>query len=60
MPDLNPHDPGPQLAGDRGEAHAIAAREPLAIGRAAERERDAGVRDRAVAAEQAEGSAEGR
>src|SRR5687768_18528513 len=32
MPDANPHDPGPQVAGERGEAHAIAARAPLAIG----------------------------
>ena len=32
MTDVNPHDPGSQLAGERGEAHAIAAREPLVIG----------------------------
>ncbi|MGI8999592.1 MAG: DUF72 domain-containing protein, partial [Candidatus Limnocylindria bacterium] len=29
-----PHDPGPTRAGDRGEVHATAAREPLRIGRA--------------------------
>ena len=28
---VNPHDPGADLAGERGEAHAIAARAPLAI-----------------------------
>ena len=27
----NAHDPGPQLAGERGEAHATAAREPLVV-----------------------------
>ena len=26
------HDPGPEAAGDRGERHATAAREPLTIG----------------------------
>ena len=31
------HDPGPEVAGDRGEAHATAAREPLRIGDAAVR-----------------------
>lgn len=34
MGDTNPHDPGPEVAGDRGEAHATAAREPLTIGEA--------------------------
>ena len=31
------HDPGPEIAGERGEAHATAAREPLTIGRASVR-----------------------
>ncbi|HET9416021.1 MAG TPA: DUF72 domain-containing protein [Candidatus Limnocylindria bacterium] len=31
---LGPHDPGPDAAGRRGEAHAEAAREPLTIGAA--------------------------
>ena len=30
----NPHDPGPEAAGERGEAHATAAREPLKVGAA--------------------------
>jgi uncharacterized protein YecE (DUF72 family) len=34
MTDENPHDPGPDVAGQRGDAHATAAREPLTIGRA--------------------------
>ncbi len=34
MTATNPHDPGPELAGQRGEAHATAAREPLRIGQA--------------------------
>ncbi|MCV0403563.1 MAG: DUF72 domain-containing protein [Chloroflexi bacterium] len=34
MGDTNPHDPGPEVAGDRGEAHATAARDPLTIGEA--------------------------
>ncbi|HEX7197760.1 MAG TPA: DUF72 domain-containing protein [Candidatus Limnocylindria bacterium] len=29
MVEVNPHDPGPELAGQRGEAHATAAREPI-------------------------------
>jgi uncharacterized protein YecE (DUF72 family) len=32
MMDVNPHDPGPDLAAVRGEAHATAAREPLSVG----------------------------
>ena len=32
MPEERPHDPGPDAAGRRGEAHAEAAREPLRIG----------------------------
>ena len=32
MTDVNPHDPGHELAGDRGEAHATAAREPIRMG----------------------------
>ena len=32
MAPVNPHDPGPEAAGKRGEAHATAAREPIAIG----------------------------
>ncbi|MDQ4035174.1 MAG: DUF72 domain-containing protein [Chloroflexota bacterium] len=32
MIEVNPHDPGPELAGRRGEAHATAAREPISIG----------------------------
>ncbi len=32
MTDINPHDPGPELAGERGEAHATAAREPIRLG----------------------------
>jgi uncharacterized protein YecE (DUF72 family) len=32
MPDLNPHDPGPEDAGRRGEEHATAAREPIRLG----------------------------
>jgi uncharacterized protein YecE (DUF72 family) len=31
MVEVNPHDPGPELAGRRGEAHATAAREPIEI-----------------------------
>ena len=37
MSDQNPHDPGPDAAAERGEAHATAAREPLSIGRASVR-----------------------
>ena len=37
MADTNPHDPGPELAGERGEVHATAAREPLNLGRASVR-----------------------
>jgi uncharacterized protein YecE (DUF72 family) len=29
---VNPHDPGPDVASQRGEAHAAAAREPLRVG----------------------------
>ena len=32
MSETSPHDPGPEAAGDRGERHATAAREPLTIG----------------------------
>jgi len=32
MAEPNPHDPGPELANERAEAHATAAREPLHIG----------------------------
>jgi uncharacterized protein YecE (DUF72 family) len=32
MPDTTPHDPGPDEAARRGEAHAQAARQPLRIG----------------------------
>ena len=32
MAAVNPHDPGAEAAGERGEAHAAAAREPIAIG----------------------------
>jgi len=32
MAEPNPHDPGPELANERAEAHATAAREPLRIG----------------------------
>ena len=32
MTATNPHDPGPEPAGRRGDAHATAAREPLTIG----------------------------
>jgi uncharacterized protein YecE (DUF72 family) len=31
MIEVNPHDPGPELAAARGEAHATAAREPLTV-----------------------------
>lgn len=31
MADVNPHDPGPEAAGERGETHATAARTPLQI-----------------------------
>ena len=34
MAEPNPHDPGPELANERAEAHATAAREPLRIGEA--------------------------
>ena len=34
MTEANVHDPGPGVAGDRGEEHATAAREPLTIGKA--------------------------
>ncbi|HUF07230.1 MAG TPA: DUF72 domain-containing protein [Candidatus Binatia bacterium] len=34
MSEANPHDPGPDAAGRRGESHATAAREPLTLGRA--------------------------
>ncbi|HEX7069105.1 MAG TPA: DUF72 domain-containing protein [Candidatus Limnocylindria bacterium] len=37
MTEANVHDPGPAVAGDRGDAHAAAAREPLTIGRASVR-----------------------
>ena len=37
MNEVNPHDPGPDLAAARGEAHATAAREPLQVGRASVR-----------------------
>ncbi|HET8776067.1 MAG TPA: DUF72 domain-containing protein [Candidatus Limnocylindria bacterium] len=37
MTQANVHDPGPEVAGDRGEAHATAAREPLKLGRASVR-----------------------
>jgi uncharacterized protein YecE (DUF72 family) len=37
MSDPNPHDPGPDAAGARGESHATAARDPLSIGRASVR-----------------------
>jgi len=37
MSEGSPHDPGPEAAGERGEAHAAAAREPLAVGRASVR-----------------------
>ena len=29
MSETSAHDPGPETAGERGEAHATAAREPL-------------------------------
>ena len=32
MAPVNPHDPGPEAAGERGEAHATSAREPIALG----------------------------
>jgi uncharacterized protein YecE (DUF72 family) len=32
MTDIAPHDPGPEQAGRRGEAHAEAAREPIEVG----------------------------
>ena len=32
MAAVNPHDPGPEAAGQRGEAHAAAARQPIDIG----------------------------
>jgi len=32
MAERNPHDPGPELANERADAHATAAREPLRIG----------------------------
>src|ERR671911_3216409 len=32
MTEENPHDPGPDTAGRRGESHADASREPLTIG----------------------------
>ena len=32
MAAVNPHDPGPEAAGQRGEAHAAAAREPILVG----------------------------
>ena len=32
MTAVNPHDPGPDAAGVRGETHAASAREPIAIG----------------------------
>ena len=32
MAEPNPHDPGPELANERAEPHATAAREPLSIG----------------------------
>ncbi|MBW3612332.1 MAG: DUF72 domain-containing protein [Chloroflexi bacterium] len=32
MPELSVHDPGPDVAGRRGEEHAAAAREPLRVG----------------------------
>src|SRR5918995_4473863 len=32
MTEVSPHDPGPGLAGERGEAHAGAARTPLTVG----------------------------
>ena len=32
MAAVNPHDPGPDAAGERGEAHAAAAREPITVG----------------------------
>ena len=31
MAQTNPHDPGPELAAERGEAHAAAAREPIRL-----------------------------
>jgi uncharacterized protein YecE (DUF72 family) len=31
MPEVNPHDPGPEAAMARGEAHATAAREPIRV-----------------------------
>jgi uncharacterized protein YecE (DUF72 family) len=37
MPDLNPHDPGPEEAGRRGEEHAAAARDPIRLGGASVR-----------------------
>jgi uncharacterized protein YecE (DUF72 family) len=37
MSAVNPHDPGPDVASQRGEAHAEAAREPLRIGGASVR-----------------------
>ncbi len=37
MADVPAHDPGPEVAGERAEAHATAAREPLAVGGAAVR-----------------------
>jgi uncharacterized protein YecE (DUF72 family) len=32
MAAVNPHDPGPDVAGERGEEHPASAREPIAIG----------------------------
>ena len=32
MAPVNPHDPGPEAAGERGDAHATSAREPIALG----------------------------
>ena len=37
MTERSPHDPGPQVAGERGEAHVTAPREPIEIGRASVR-----------------------
>jgi uncharacterized protein YecE (DUF72 family) len=34
MTKANPHDPGPDVAAERGETHATAAREPIRIGEA--------------------------
>jgi uncharacterized protein YecE (DUF72 family) len=32
MAAVNPHDPGPEVARERGETHAVAARDPIRIG----------------------------